>query len=83
MIFLCPLCSVKHNVVHLLFWCTKAQAVWISVNKLNTNFSLFDVICGYADKPASNFYLTFYPSVYTKNGYFFIKIQKTGRVITL
>ena len=56
---LCPLCSVKHDVVHLLFGCTKAQAVWSSVNnKLNTNFSLFDVICGYADKPALNFFIS-------------------------
>ena len=56
---MCPLCFVKHDIIHLLFRCTKAQAVWKSVNsKLNTNLSLFDVVCGCADNPALNFFIS-------------------------
>ena len=57
--FLCPLCHVRHDVIHLLYGCIKAQTMWNSVNsKLNMNISLFDITCGCVDDLALNFLIS-------------------------
>ena len=56
---MCPLCHVKHDIVHLLFLCVKAQSTWEYVNlKLNTNLSLFDIICGCNNNVDFNFFIS-------------------------
>ena len=55
----CPLCCVKHDIIHLLFFCNKAQVIWSYITvKFNINLSLYDIICGYEDDPSFSFFIS-------------------------
>ena len=56
---LCPLCHVKHDVTHLLFFCIKAQSIWNFVNeKFSKKLSLFDIICGCNESVSFNYFIS-------------------------
>ena len=65
----CPLCHVKHDIVHLLFSCVKAKEIWKHVGMIfDINITLYNIVGVSNISPNSDWFLSFYVTVYTKSG---------------
>ena len=79
-----PLYQVKHDVIHLLYFCKKAKAVWANINvKFNSHLTLYSVFGLCEENNLSNVFIHLLHSVFIKNGYVFIKMLMNGPKVIL
>ena len=57
---LCPLCEVKHDIIHLLYFCEKAKAVCENINlKFNSQLTFYNVFGLCEENNLSNVFISF------------------------
>ena len=56
----CPLCHVKHDIVHLLFSCVKAKEIWKHVGMIfDMNITLYNIVGVSNISPNFDWFLSF------------------------